>query len=297
LSPQLRLLAAGLLFSLGGALIKLCSFPSLERAGLRSLIAATTLFVLLPEARRWPRAGTLRLLPAYFGATTLFVVANSLTTAANAIFLQSTYPFWVALFGPLLLRERARRRDVAVLLCIAAGMALFFIAPARSSATAPDPRHGDLVALVSGLSYGLLLLGFRWLGRQGAGEAGAAVAWGNAFTGPIALLLMPLFDQQWSAGDATSWGAITVLGTLQVGLAYALVTRAMPHVPAVQASLILMIEPALNPLLVFAVHDERPHPLAIAGGALIVGAVVCTNLRRPPPPEPSPPPTPLGDVP
>lgn len=278
MSPHLRLLAAGLLFSLGGALIKVCTFPSLERAGLRSLIAAAVLFLLLPEARRRPRGGTLRLLPAYFGATTLFVVANTLTTAANAIFLQSTYPFWVTVFGPLLLRESPRRRDLVVLLCIAIGMAMFFLAPASSSATAPEPRLGDVIALVSGLSYGLLLLGFRWLGRQGAGEASAAVAWGNAFTGPVALLLAPLFGQTLTLGDAPSWAAILTLGVLQVGLAYALLVRAIPHVPAVTASLILMVEPAFNPLLAYAVHGERPHALAIGGGVLIIAAVLGGSL-------------------
>lgn len=283
MSPHLRVLAAGVLFSLGGALIKACSFPALERAGLRSLVAAAVLFAMLPEARRWPRGGTLRLLPAYFGATSLFVVANTLTTAANAIFLQSTYPFWVTVLGPLLLGEKARRRDLFVLLCIAIGMTLFFVAPAVSSATAPEPRLGDIVALVSGLSYGLLLLGFRWLGRQGAGEACAAVAWGNAFTGPVALALAPVFGQQLTLGDPTSWAAIVTLGVLQVGLAYALLVRAIPHVPAVQASLILMIEPALNPVLAFAMHGEQPHWLAIVGGAVIVGAVLAGNLRRRPP--------------
>ncbi len=280
MSPHLRLLAAGILFSLGGALIKVCTFPALERAGLRSLVAAATLFLLLPEARRWPSGGTLRLLPAYFGATTLFVVANTLTTAANAIFLQSTYPFWVMVFGPLLLREKPRRRDLLVLACIAIGMALFFIAPAQGSATAPEPRLGDIIALVSGLSYGLLLLGFRWLGSRGDGEASAAVAWGNAFTGPVAFALAPLFGQQLTLGDAPSWLAIVTLGTLQVGVAYALLVRAIPHVPAVQASLLLMIEPALNPLLAFAVHDERPHALAVGGGALILAAVAGGSLRR-----------------
>ena len=273
LPPSLRILAAGACFSLGGALIKLCSFPSLERAGLRAAVAALTLFVLLPEARRAPSRGVLLLLLPYFGATCLFVVANTLTTAANAIFLQSTYPFWVTLLGPWLLRERARARDLLVLACIAVGMALFFVAPATAGPTATAPRAGDVIAIVSGVSYGLLLLGCRWLGRRGTDEQCAAVAWGNAVTAPAALLLAPLCGQTRVVGDARSWGAIAVLGTVQVGFAYALLARAMPYVPAVQASLLLMIEPALSPLIAYAVHGEAPHWLAIAGGVLIIGAV------------------------
>lgn len=278
-NAPLRLLAAGMLFSLGGALIKACTFPSLERAGLRSLVAAATLFVLLPEARRLPDRRIALLLLPYFGATCLFVVANTLTTAANAIFLQSTAPFWVALIAPLWLGERTQRRDLAMLLCIGIGMGLFFAAETKASATATDPRLGDAIALVSGLAYGCLLLGFRWLARHDANAACAVVAWGNAANVPLTLALSPLVGQTWTAGDASSWVSIAVLGTMQVGLAYALLVRAIPHVPALSASLILMIEPALNPLLAWLVHGEVPNAFACSGGALILGAALCGSLR------------------
>jgi drug/metabolite transporter (DMT)-like permease len=278
LRPPVRLLAAGALFSLGGALIKSCQFPALERSGLRSAIAAVALFLFLPEARRWPSARALLLLPAYFGATCGFVLANSYTTAASAIFLQSTAPLWVTLLGPLLLGEKPRRADLFVLGAIVLGMTLCFLAPSASSASAPDPRLGNVLALVSGLSYGLVLLGFRWLGRHGEGEAAGTIAWGNLLGAPLAFALMPFFGQRFTASDAGSWLAILVLGVFQVALAYAWVVRAMPHVPAVQASLILMIEPALNPLLAFLVHGERPHALVLAGGALIVGAVAAGSF-------------------
>jgi drug/metabolite transporter (DMT)-like permease len=123
-----------------------------------------------------------------------------------------------------------------------------------------------------------VLLGFRWLGKHDDGEAAVTIAWGNLLGAPLAFALMPLFGQSFTFGDPTSWLAILVLGVFQVALAYAWVVRAMPHVPAVQASLILMIEPALNPLLAFLVHGERPHALVLAGGALIVGAVAAGSF-------------------
>jgi len=236
------------------------------------------MFLLLPEARRWPTARTMRLVLPYFGATCLFVVANTLTTAANSIFLQSTAPLWVALLGPLLLHERPQRSDLLVLGCILAGMTLFFLAPATSSATAPSPRLGDVIAILSGISFALLLLGLRWLGRTSPGETGAAIAWGNAFTVPLAFSLMPVVGQTPILGDGSDWLVILYLGTLQVGLAYVMLVRAMPHVTAVQASLLLMIEPALNPLIAFFVHGERPHWLVFVGGALIVLSVVAGSV-------------------
>ena len=102
----MRILIAGALFATGGALIKSCDFPSLQRAGLRAAFAAMTIFWLLPAARHWPSTRVLRIAPAYFTATCCFVVANTLTTAANAIFLQSTAPLWLVVLGPLLVCRR-----------------------------------------------------------------------------------------------------------------------------------------------------------------------------------------------
>lgn len=281
MAPSLRVLFAGALFATGGALIKSTSLPSLERAGLRAAIAAMTLFVLLPQARRWPSWRILSLVPAYFAATCLFVVANTLTTAASAIFLQSTAPVWIVVASPLLLRERPARRDLLTLLGVGLGMTLCFLAPVQALATAPDPRLGDWMALASGVGYAGLLLGMRWLGRGDPGQACAAIAWGNACTAPIAFAVMPLVGQVPVLGGVGDWLTVLVLGIFQVGLAYALLVRSMPHVTAVQASLLLMIEPALNPMLAFAVHGERPHALVWLGGAIIVGVVAARSLRRP----------------
>jgi DME family drug/metabolite transporter len=278
--PVLRLLLTAALFASGGALLKACEFPALQRAGLRAALAALTIFALLPEARRWPSWRILRLAPAYFGATCLFVVANALTTAANAIFLQSTAPLWLVLLGPWLLHERPTRTDLITLVGVGLGMTLFFVAPARAVATAPDPRLGDWVAVASGISYALLLAGMRWLARSGTGEQCAAIAWGNVVTCPLAFALMPLFAQQPTLGSTQDWVVITVLGVFQVGLAYTILVRAIPHVPALRASLVMMVEPVLNSVVAWLVHGEVPHWLAAAGGVLIVGTVLVAALGR-----------------
>ena len=254
--PTLRVLLAGALFASGGALLKSCDFPSLQRAGLRTGIAAVTLFVLLPTARRWPNLRILRLVLPYFGATVLFVIANTLTTSANAIFLQSTAPMWVLVFAPLLLRERATRRDLLVFAGVAAGMSLCFLAPTTVQRTAPDPRTGDLFALASGISFALLLMGMRWLTRSGPDETSTALAWSNTFAMPLAFLLMPFAGQTPVLGTAHDWIVIGVLGVFQVGIAYVVLASAIRHVAAVRTSLLLMIEPALNPVITFVVLGE-----------------------------------------
>jgi len=273
-------LLAGALFATGGALIKSCGFPSLQRSGLRALFAAVAIFVMLPASRRWPDRHVLRVLPAYFVATCFFVVANTLTTAANTIFLQSTAPLWVLVLGPLLLGERNSRRDVLTFAGIAVGMTLCFVAPNEATDTAPDPRLGDALALLAGVGFAGMLLGMRWLSRIEPSAGAAVVAWGNVATAPLSFALMPFVDQTPVVGTGGDWLVIAFLGVFQVGLAYVVLVRAIPHVPAVRASLLLMIEPALNPLIAFAVHDERPHALTIAGGGLILGSVAASSLRR-----------------
>lgn len=272
--PALRVLLAGALFSTGGSLIKLQTLPSLQRAGSRALLAALVIFLLLPQARRLPTRRILLLAPAYFGATALFVVANTMTTAANAIFLQSTAPLWVVLLAPLLLGERPSRSDLAVLFGVAVGMALFFVAPAAEAATAPNPRLGDWIAIASGVSFALLLIGMRWLARGGSGEECAAIAWSNLIACPLAFACMPLVGQTPIAGVPLDWVVVGALGTLQMGLAYSLLVTGIPHVSALQASLLTMIEPVLSAGIAWLAHGEAMHPMAMLGAACIVAAVL-----------------------
>ncbi len=69
-------------------------------------------------------------------------------------------------------------------------------------------------------------------------------------------------------------GVVAFLGVVQIGLAYLALATAMPHVPALEASTLLLVEPALNPVWAWLVHGERPRPLAWVGGAVIVGAAM-----------------------
>lgn len=271
--PELMILGAAVLFSTGGAAFKLCSFSAMHVAGLRALVAALLLFAVMPQSRRIGRPALLMLIP-YVGATLPFVWANKLTTAANAIFLQSTSPLWVMLLAPWLLGEKARARDLAVLGAIAVGITMCALG-AEKSLTAPDPDLGNVIALASGLAFGLLMLGFRWLGRRGRDEQASVVAWGNVAAALIACSLSGGLPQ----GDVADWLVILYLGLFQVGLAYLLLVRGTAQVPALQASLLLMAEPALNPVWAFLVLRENPGLWPICGGALIVGAVVLRNLR------------------
>jgi drug/metabolite transporter (DMT)-like permease len=267
---RLEILFVALLFSTGGAAIKAAGFTSWQVAGLRSGVAAIAIWLLMPAARQFRRGSigvTLATAVAYAATLTLFVLANRLTTAANTIFLQSTAPLYILLLGPLILHEHITRRDLAFMAAVAAGMVFFFVGRQQTFATAPDPVRGNVLAALSGLTYAMMLLGLRWMGTRG-GSPATAVVLGNLLALLVALpAVFPL-----GTHGATDWVVILYLGIFQIGLAYAVLTRAIPHVPAFEIALLLFIEPALNPLFAWLVHGEYPGRWALLGGAVIMGA-------------------------
>ena len=185
---RLALLAAAAIFSTGGAAFKAVTLTAWQVAGARSAVAAAVLLLAIPEARgKW----TWRMVPvatAYAATLITFVVANRLTTSANAIFLQSAAPLYVLLMGPLLLHEPVRRSHLLYMAAVAGGMALFFLSSEPAIATAPDPTRGNLIAIFSGVAYALMLVGLRWLTRGRPDNPGLTTAvMGNLLAAVIVL--------------------------------------------------------------------------------------------------------------
>jgi drug/metabolite transporter, DME family len=277
---RLQIVAAAILFSTGGAAIKATSFDGLSGgitvACFRSGIAAIAIAVMLPRSRRNWSWRTL-LVGATFAATLiLFVAGNKLTTSANTIFLQSTAPLWIALTAPWVLRERVVRRDVLFMMVLAAGLALFFVDSPSAVATAPNPTLGNILSVISGVGWAGTVIGLRWLGRtEGTDSAAAATVAGNliAFVVCLPFALGPATESV--PGD---WMWIAYLGIIQIGLAYVFITRAMPHLRALEVSLLLYVEPALNPIWSWLAHGETVGALSIVGGLIILGATAFRSL-------------------
>ena len=271
---RLLLAGAALLFSTGGAAIKAATLTAWQVASFRSGMAAVFLLVALPEARRgW----SWRIVPpalAYAGTLVLFVLANRLTTSANAIFLQSTAPLYLLLLGPWLLREPVRRSDWLCIPAVAAGLVLIVSGSESAAATAPNPHLGKIIGAASGLTWALTITGLRWLGRmREANSAMATVTAGNVIGFLVALpMALPV-----SAPGAATVAVIAYLGVVQIGLAYVCVTRAIRHVPAFEATTVLLLEPAINPVWAWLVHGEKPGSSAMAGGAIILAATLANT--------------------
>jgi drug/metabolite transporter, DME family len=282
-TARLELAAAAILFSTGGAAVKAADFTGWQITCLRSGIAAIAIWLMTRQARgRWT-ARHLAVGVAYAACLTLFVLANRLTTAANAIYLQSTAPLYLAILAPWLLREPTRRQDLAFMVAVGVGLALFFVGVDQPVESAPDPVRGNLLALGSGLAWAFAVCGLRCLGSTGEarGSAAVAVVVGNLIASLGALpFALPL-----GSHGASDWALIAYLGVFQIALAYVLVTKALETIPALEASLILLIEPVLNPVWAWVFQGERPGVWALVGGAVILGATTVRSLldaRRPP---------------
>ena len=270
---RLQVLAAALIFSVGGAGIKACELTPWQVASFRSGIAALVVLLLMPEARRgWSWRVVVAGLP-YAATVLLFVLANRLTTSANTIFLQSAAPLYILLAAPFLLRERNRPVDFAVMGLIAGGLALFFIGVDAPRRTAPNPFLGNILAGLAGVSWALTIMSLRWMGRGSAdhrGSAAGAVVSGNITAFLIGLpLALPVM--RFTPVD----GAVLAgLGVVQLGLGYVFLTKASRHVPAFELSVLLLVEPALNPIWALVVNGEIPGPWALVGGGVILAATL-----------------------
>jgi len=264
----LAVAGAAILWSTGGLFIKVAPMPALAVACGRSLIAGVFYLVVLRPNLRAARWGTAA---AYAACIVTFVSATKLTTAANAIFLQYTGPAYVLVLSPLLLDEPFRPVDAACVALSLAGMSLFFVGKVETG-----QFLGNLLAVASGVFFALAIVLLRRDAKAGRGDAVPSVTLGNLLAAAVAL---PWALQAAPAIFSARGGAVLLyLGVVQLGLAYLLFVRGVRRVPAAEASLISMLEPVLNPVWVLIGFGERPGPWAIAGGAIVVLAVLVRTL-------------------
>jgi drug/metabolite transporter (DMT)-like permease len=259
----LLLLAAAILWSLGGVLIKSIDWTPLAIAGSRSLIAIVVIGLVMPGVGRkisW------RILPgalAYAGTVVLFVIATKLTSAANAIFLQYTAPIYIAIISPWVLHERTKPLDWLLILVALCGVALFFV-----DQLSFEGLSGVIAALASGVSFAWLTVFMR---RHRNESPESILLLGN--------ILTLLFAAPWMFPFANLerngiW--ILLLGVLQLAIPYLLYSQAIKHIRALDAAIISIIEPILNPIWVILVKGEHASRWSIIGGAI----VLTTSLFR-----------------
>lgn len=248
------------LWSLGGLLIKSVNAHPLAISGTRSAIAAVVIMIYVKKPRFTWSYPQIAAALAYAATVIFFVIANKMTTAANAILIQYTAPLYVALFGAWLLKEKPKLVDWATIIVVLGGMVLFFMDQLDTRGV-----WGNIFASLSGLSFGLFAVFMR---MQKDGSPIESVILGNVLT---ALIGVPFLFS--SVPDGKGWLCLTILGIVQLGIPYILYSKAIKHATALEATLIPVIEPILNPIWVALLLDEVPGVLAVVGGTIVLAAV------------------------
>ena len=261
----LFLALAAVLWSTSGVLIKMMDWLPLAILSARSLFASLVFLVYL---RRLPKSwNRWQLLAAVSSILTqfLFVTSTRLTTAANAIFLQYTAPIYVVLLGYWFLREKPSRTDWLSMLVIFVGLTLFF-----GDKLSANGLYGNILAILSGATSALMVVSFR---AQKDGSPAESIL--------IASLAAAIFGfpfvlkETWTV---TNWLILAYLGIFQIGFAFVFFTKAIKHIPALEANLVGTLEPVLNPLWVFLFLGERLGAFAFIGGLVVLSGVTLSAI-------------------
>lgn len=272
----IALALCGLFWSTAGIFIKNVNASSFTIAGLRSLIALATFIAVLKKfpgfTVRNPRggidkSGTFFLWLggiSYSGTMVLFCAANKMTTSANAVLLQYSYPIYVILFGPVILGEKNRRSDFITVAGVLVGVLLFFYSDIDAG-----KFLGNVLAALSGVCFAFTTIFMR---KQKTSGSETSFMLAHLIT--AAACIPFYFKGGIASGDWTSIICIFALGIFQMAFANILFARGIGSVTALGASIITMIEPLMNPVWVMIFAGEIPGILCIAGGIMILGCIL-----------------------
>jgi len=286
---MLYVAGAALLWSTGGVLIKSISLNACQISFWRALFAAFTIFAI--EKRRNISSDKTSIFAglAYAAALILFVVATKMTTAANAVALQYTAPLYVGIFGWFFLKERVSLAHLATMVIGFLGMGIFFM-----DTLSAENHLGNLAAVMSGLCFGIFLVLLR---KKSDDHPIDAVLIGNGLIMIFCASAMMqdaaqnpkgishpdvLYGFAISTADSVM---VAFLGILQIGIPYIIFSRGIAAVPAIDAALLAMLEPVLNPIWVLLFVGETPSLNAIIGGAILLAAVAFQSYWTGQPPN------------
>lgn len=261
------LVLTSILWSFSGVCTKFISWNGFAVAGIRGLIAAL-LLLIVNRRPRLPRSGfQVAAIFSYVGLVVLLILSTKLTTAANAILLQYTAPIYSAILGYFVLKEPVTRHDITVIVLVLIGLAVFLY-----DGLADGRMAGNLIALLSGVCYGAMNVFMRKCDKDAPADN---IFWGNLLA---FVLMLPFMGRPEST--AVNIGIILFMGIFQLGLAYILYSIAIPHVPALEATIITVLEPILNPVWVMLFYGEKPGIRTIIGGAIVLLAISGKDVLR-----------------
>lgn len=265
------------LWSTSGLFIKLLPYNPIVISSLR---AAVVLPVLLIYRRgnpvKWTRANVIAGITVTF-TIIFFVMANKLTTSANAIVLQYTSPVFTMLYSFLVFKTPIRRKDIMAVVITLGGISLFFF-----ENLSPGNLLGNILAILSGMC-------FAWLHihcAKSEGDSLDGIILGQYFL--IALGLPFIFFLAPPALTPSTVAIFLYMGILQMGLPYIFFATAMRSATPLDGALITMIEPLFNPVWVFLIMNESPGIMALCGAVIViftVGLWCASDAKKLPAPD------------
>jgi len=268
LAGRLWVLGAALMWSTGGLFAKLPIWDdwTLEVRGpmfafWRALFAALVLVPTIRRPRFSPYLVPLALAFTFMNIT--YLLAMTRTTAANAIWLQSTSPWWVFLISVFLLRKPVVRHDLIPLVFGGLGVGTILLFEVRG-----QTQFGVACGLLSGIGYALVLMLMRKLRSQNSAWLVAL----NHAVAALALLPWVIYVGRWPS--PIQLVVLAGFGALQMGIPYTFLLRGLRSVSSQEAVAIALIEPVLNPLWVFLCGLETPAWWSVVGALLILIGLV-----------------------
>jgi drug/metabolite transporter (DMT)-like permease len=199
----------------------------------------------------------------------LFVYANKMTTAANAIMLEYSSPIWAALFGWIIVKEKPHKENWFSMAGISIGLFIFF----KNSLTT-GKYLGDLIALISGISFGAHSV---YMSIQKEENPIDALLLSHII---CVFFSITMFIKQPPLLNHITIGAILFMGIFQIGIASFFFTYGIRRITGMSAMLTSAIEPALTPVWVFIFTGEKPYTSAIIGGIIIISSIISSSCWR-----------------
>ena len=255
-------------FATGGLLIKLNTWSSMSINGMRSFFAFFIFLLYMKLTKHQFKFNWKVLLGvvanSMMGIT--FIMANKMTTAANAIVLQFTLPIYIMLLAWIFQKKKPDKVSVISGMISLVGIMFFFF-----ESLSLGGMTGNVLALVSGFFYAIVFM-IKQIPDSDF-ESSAIISFVLNFVIGIPFIL-----------QETDWGIMNMStgvlqGVVQIGLAYIFLNMALDKVPPVGASLISMIEPILNPVLVAIFYGEKIGKISFVGAIIVLASALFYNLR------------------
>lgn len=267
-SGALYIIFACLSWSFAGVLGKYTPWSALSITGFRALIAALVLGVYRKSFRFTKTKGTWMGAIGVAGTSLLFMFANKLTSAANAIVLQYAMPIFVILYFALALKKMPPRRDMLVALVMLIGIVLCFCQGMTGGG-----MLGNALALLSALTWALVFLS----ARRPDCDVFSYSFLGNLINAAL-VLTMP-FDKNITF-EPISFLVPALMG-LCMSCGYVFFGRGMKlGISPVTAALLANVEPVLNPMWVFIFLGENPGTLTIIGAVVVLASVTAYSILQ-----------------